>query len=162
MDTTSRRDFLAVTASAVGVSLAGCLSDGTEKWELDASIPVSSATLYTGPNCDCCDVYAEYLDNSLQAELETVVTEDLPAIKAEYGIDGSLQSCHTVELDGYVVEGHIPAEVIATLVEDEPDITGIALPGMPAGSPGMGGTKSETWTVYEIHHDGERAVYTKL
>lgn len=159
---TSRRAVLAAGASAVGIALAGCLSDGTDEWETDEPIPITSATMYRGPSCNCCEVYAEYLDDSLQADLETVVTEDLSVIKDEYGIDASLQSCHTVELDNYVVEGHIPAEVVATLVTDQPDIAGIALPGMPAGSPGMGGAKSETWTVYEIDPDGERAVYTEL
>ena len=159
---TSRREVLAAGAGALGVALAGCLSDGTDEWELDEPIPVPSATMYQGPSCDCCDVYAEYLDDSLQTDLVTVVADDLTAVKDEYGIDADLQSCHTVELDTYVVEGHIPAEVVATLVAEEPDITGIALPGMPAGSPGMGGTKSETWTVYEIAPDSEQAVYTEL
>lgn len=159
---TSRRVVLAAGASALGIALAGCLSDGTDEWEIEESIPATSATLYQGPSCDCCDVYAEYLDDSLQTDIETVVTENLTAVKDEHGIDSDLQSCHTVELDNYVVEGHLPAEVIATLVKEEPDITGIALPGMPAGSPGMGGTKSETWTVYEINADGEQAVYTEL
>ncbi len=159
---TSRREVLAAGAAALGSALAGCLSDGTDEWEIDKSIPITSATMYTGPSCDCCDVYAEYLDDSLQTDIETVVTENLTAVKDEHGIDSDLQSCHTVKLDSYVVEGHIPAEVIDTLVEDEPDIAGIALPGMPAGSPGMGGTKSETWTVYEIASDGEQAVYTEL
>jgi len=106
--------------------------------------------------------YPTTLDDSLQPELETVVTDDLAAVKSEYGIDDNVESCHTVALDSYVVEGHIPASVVATLFEDEPDIAGIALPGMPAGTPGMGGTKSETWTVYEIDPSGEPAVYTEL
>lgn len=159
---TSRRVALAAGTSAIGIALAGCLSDGTEERDVDESIPISSATMYMGPSCSCCDVYADYLDQALQTDLETVVTENLASVKAENGIGPDLQSCHTVKLDDYVVEGHIPDEVIATLVEDGHDITGIALPGMPAGTPGMGGTKSETWTVYEIDPDGEQAVYTEL
>lgn len=159
---TSRRVVLATGAGALGSALAGCLSDGTDEWEIDDSIPVTSAMMYKGPSCDCCDVYAEYLDDSLQTDVETVVTDDLTAVKEEYGIDTDLHSCHTVKLENYVVEGHVPAEVVATVVKDEPDITGIALPGMPAGSPGMGGTKSETWTVYEIDSDSEQVVYTEL
>lgn len=159
---TSRRALLLAGASALGGTLAGCLGGGTEEWEIDEPIPVTSATLYAGPNCDCCDVYAEYLDESLETNVETVVTDNLGAKKDEYGIDSDLRSCHTVELDDYIVEGHIPAEVVATLVENEPDITGIALPGMPAGSPGMGGTKSETWTMYVIDTGEEQTVYTEL
>ncbi len=162
MVNTSRRTLLAVAGSALGTALAGCLSDGTDEWEIDETIPVASATQYQGPSCDCCDVYAEYLDDSLQTDLEIVVTERIGDVKDDHGIDRQLQSCHTVELDGYVVEGHIPAEVIGTLVRDGPDITGIALPRMPAGSPGMGGTKSETWTVYQFGPDDEHSVYREL
>ena len=159
-----RRVVLAAGAGAVGTALVGCQGDGDDEWELDESIAVLSVTIFQGPNGECCEVYAEYLADTLETDVETVVSEDLGAIKPEYGIDATLQSCHTVELDTYVVEGHIPAEVIATLVEEEPGITGIPLPGMPAGTPGMGGTKSETWTVYEIDgaHDDEHAVYTEL
>ncbi|MCU4750985.1 metal-binding protein [Halobacteria archaeon AArc-curdl1] len=159
---TSRRSALLAGASAVGIALAGCLSDGTESWETDEVISVTAATMYSGPSCDCCDVYAEYLEDSLTTNLETVVPEDIVALKDDRGIETGLRSCHTVELDDYLVEGHVPAETVAMLLEDEPDISGIALPGMPAGSPGMGGTKDETWTVYEIRPGDEPAVYTEL
>lgn len=162
MAETSRRATLAAGASALAVALAGCLTTGTEDWEIDESIPATSATMYMGPSCNCCEVYAEYLDDALTTELETVVTEEFTAVKDDYGIDDSLRSCHTVKADDYVIEGHIPAEIVATLFDDEPDIAGIALPGMPAGSPGMGGEKDETWTVYEIGTADEPGVYTEL
>lgn len=159
---TSRRAALLAGASAIGTALAGCLSDGTDEWETDKTISATAATMYKGPSCDCCDVYAEYFDDSFTTDLETVVSEDLAALKDNHGINTDLRSCHTVELDDYLVEGHVPAETVATLLEDEPDISGIALPGMPAGSPGMGGKKDETWTVYEIRAGDEPAVYTEL
>lgn len=162
MINTPRRALLTAGASAIGTALAGCLTAGTDNWEGAETIPATSATMYKGPNCNCCDSYGEYLDASLTADLETVVTEDLTAVKTDHGIGLDLRSCHTVELDEYLIEGHIPAETVSTLFEDEPEISGIALPGMPPGSPGMGGEKGETWTIYEIHSGSDPAVYTEL
>ncbi|USZ70721.1 DUF411 domain-containing protein [Natronosalvus halobius] len=162
MRETSRRAALLAGGSAIGIALAGCLSDGTDEWETDDAIPATAATMYKGSNCDCCDVYAEYLDDFLTTDLETVVPDDLEDFKDDRGIEPDLRSCHTVELDDYLVEGHVPAEIIATLFEDEPSIAGIALPGMPPGSPGMGGKKDETWPVYEIRFEGGPKVYTEL
>lgn len=162
MGETSRRGLLAAGASAAGLAVAGCLDGGTEDGTVDESIPATTATLYMGPNCDCCEAYAAYLDEHVDAALETVVPADLAGLKADRGIDPDLRSCHTVELDGYVIEGHVPAELVAALVGEEPAIDGIALPGMPAGSPGMGGEKSGTWTVYEIRSGAERVVYAEL
>ena len=160
----SRRDLLLGVGGAIVASLAGCLDDQDDSdWELEDPISLTSATQYQGPNCDCCDEYAAYLDDQLETDLETVVTDELGSIKDEYGIADELRSCHTLELDGYVVEGHVPAEVIATLLEEKPAIDGIALPGMPAGSPGMGGDKDGPWTVYELGSgSGDDTVFTEL
>lgn len=162
MGTTSRRGVLAAGASAVGIAVAGCLDGGTDDGTVDESIPATAATLYKGPNCTCCDAYAAYLDEHVDATLETVVPADLAAVKADRGIGSDLRSCHTVELDDYLVEGHVPVELVAALFDEEPAIDGIALPGMPPGTPGMGGEKSGTWTVYEIRPGGERVVYAEL
>ncbi|SDR31726.1 Uncharacterized conserved protein [Natronobacterium texcoconense] len=156
----SRRGFLAAGAATIGLTVAGCLGDNTDEWESGETFAVASATQYQGPNCDCCDVYADYLADHLESDLETVTTDDLAGVKAGYGIAEPLQSCHTVVLDGTIVEGHVPVEVVGSALSD--DVTGIALPGMPAGSPGMGGEKDETWTVYELEDGGEPAVYTEL
>ena len=146
----------------IAASAAGCLGEGIDEWVVNETLSVTSATQYQGPNCNCCDVYADYLQDHINVNLEVTVSDDLPAIKEKYGIPADVRSCHTVELDAYVVEGHMPVEVIATLLEDDPDIDGIALPGMPAGSPGMGGQKNEAWTVHEIRTSGEIVVYTRI
>ncbi len=65
------------------------------------------------------------------------VTEELDAIKQQYGVTEELASCHTAIADGYVIEGHVPAEDVQRLLAEKPDVTGIAAPGMPIGSPGM-------------------------
>jgi hypothetical protein len=76
--------------------------------------------------------------------------EDLTGIKDRFGIPPDMQSCHTVEIDGYFVEGHVPMEAVWKLLEEQPPIDGIALPGMLQGSPGMSGEKTEPFVIYSI------------
>lgn len=83
-------------------------------------------------------------------------TDDLPAIKRRLGIPRGLQSCHTVVVAGYVVEGHVPASSVARLLGQRPPVRGIALPGMPPGSPGMGGRQTGPLVVYAVLDDGVR------
>jgi hypothetical protein len=108
-----------------------------------------SATLYKNPQCGCCETYADYLrDNGFEVTVEP--THDLPLMKRQYGVPGELEGCHTTLIDGYVVEGHVPVNSVIRLLTERPDIKGISLPGMPAGSPGMFGEKSGPFTIYEI------------
>lgn len=83
-------------------------------------------------------------------------TYDLREVKRSLKVPYSVESCHTAEIGGYVVEGHIPNEAIIKLLTEKPDIAGIGMAGMPAGSPGMPGPKTEDFVIYEITHDGER------
>src|SRR5262245_49896639 len=105
--------------------------------------------LYKNPQCTCCTGHAEYLDES-GFEVQVVETFDLPAVKREHGVPEALEGCHTILVDGYVVEGHMPADVIKRLLNEKPAIKGISLPGMPMGWPGMAGAKTGPFTVYEI------------
>lgn len=108
-----------------------------------------AATLYKNPSCSCYEEYAEYLrENGF--EVEVVATHDLPMIKKEHSVPQELAGCHTTLIQDYVVEGHVPVESINKLLEEHPMITGISVPGMPMGSPGMGGEKREPLEVYTI------------
>ncbi len=69
--------------------------------------------------------------------VETKPTDDLVSVKLEHGVPQQLQSCHTAVIEGYIIEGHVPADEIHRLLDERPDITGLAVPGMPIGSPGM-------------------------
>jgi len=87
----------------------------------------------------------------------------LGAKKAEVGLPAGLVSCHTAEVGGYVVEGHIPAEVITRMLEEKPDIVGIAVPGMPIGSPGMEmGDRKDPYNVIAFDAQGKQTVYQKI
>lgn len=114
-------------------------------------------TLIKSPDCTCCEGHAKYLRrNGIQ--LSIVENPDLSAVKKEHGVPPELEGCHTILLDGYVIEGHISIGNIRKLLRERPAIKGISLPGMPAGAPGMSGTKEGSFVIYEIR-EGERRVY---
>ncbi|MEX0607683.1 MAG: DUF411 domain-containing protein [Halofilum sp. (in: g-proteobacteria)] len=96
-----------------------------------------STDLYRDPNCGCCGAHAEYLRNH-GFDVNVITSDNLAEVKAEHGVRDELASCHTAVIDGYVVEGHVPVDAIERMLEDQPEVTGIAVPGMPIGSPGMG------------------------
>jgi len=112
------------------------------------------ATLYKNPQCTCCEGYAQYLEkNGFQVDVKP--TNDLAEISRTAGVPEDLEGCHTMFVGGYVVDGHVPVEVIRKLLTEKPAIAGITLPGMPSGSPGMDGPKTGTWTVYAVTKDGK-------
>src|SRR3989344_7694770 len=93
-----------------------------------------TATYYKSISCGCCDVHSKYLD-SKGFDIKVNNLQDVTAIKSQFGIPRDLESCHTAVIDGYFVEGHIPVEAINKMLSEKPDIKGIAMPGMPSGSP---------------------------
>jgi hypothetical protein len=116
------------------------------------------ATLYKNPQCGCCEGYADYL-RSNGFDVTVKPTHDLPLLHRRHGVPEPLVGCHTTLVGGYVVEGHVPIEAVIRLLTERPAVKGISLPGMPAGSPGMFGEKTEPFTIYEIDEGGEPRVY---
>lgn len=106
-------------------------------------------TMYLTPTCGCCGQYAAYL-NDQGFDVELVYKDDLAPMKDSLGIPEDMRSCHTITVGDFYVEGHVPAQAIRKLLEEQPAVDGIALPGMPAGSPGMGGQKEGPFVVYAI------------
>jgi hypothetical protein len=111
------------------------------------------AILYKNPQCSCCEGYAAYLRQN-GFEVGVKPTNDLAEISSKAGIPADLEGCHTMFVEGYVVDGHVPVDAIRKLLAEKPAIAGITLPGMPMGSPGMAGTKTEPFTIYAVHKDG--------
>ena len=141
----SRRALLRLSVLAgLGTVAAACAgrSQPTLTLAPAPSSPAAALTveIHRSPTCECCHEWVAYL----RAE-GTAVTEveeaDISAYKRSLGIPQELWSCHTSVVDGYVVEGHVPLEAIERLLAERPDIEGIALAGMPPGSPGMPGPK---------------------
>ncbi len=110
-------------------------------------------TVHSSPTCGCCGEYEKYLEEE-GFEVESVKTEETTELKDEFGVPEDMRSCHTSIVGEYFVEGHVPVEAIRKLLEEKPQIDGIALPRMPSGSPGMGGVKSEPFAIYSIMDGG--------
>jgi hypothetical protein len=111
------------------------------------------ATLYKNPQCTCCEGYAAYLRNN-GLDVEVKPTNDLNQISRNAGAPEKYQGCHTMFVGGYVIDGHVPVEVVRKLLKERPPIAGITLPGMPTGSPGMVGQKTRPFVIYAVTKDG--------
>ena len=98
--------------------------------------------VYRSPTCGCCSKWMAHLKEN-QFVIKDNVTEDMQAIRDKYGVPKNMASCHTALVDGYVIEGHVPAADIKKLLKIKPAVIGISVPGMPSGTPGMemGGRK---------------------
>lgn len=116
-----------------------------------AAVPIP-VTLYKNPSCTCCESYAQYLDQN-GFKVDVRVTNNLAEINRKAGIPAALEGCHASFIGSYVVGGHVPVRIIRKLLDEKPALVGITLPGMPAGSPGMYGEKTEPLTVYAINRD---------
>lgn len=114
-----------------------------------------TATIYKSPTCGCCGVYASYLNQKgYDAQIKNIPNQDLTSLNKDLGVPYNLLSCHTMKVGGYIVEGHVPEEAVNKLLSEKPDIKGIGMAGMPAGSPGMPGVKTGNFVIYEINQDG--------
>ena len=112
------------------------------------------AVMYKNPQCSCCEAYAAYLEqNGFKVDIKPV--NNLSQISSDAGVPGDLEGCHTLMVDGYVVDGLVPVDIVKKLLTERPDIAGITLAGMPTGAPGMGGQKSEPFTIYAFTKDGK-------
>lgn len=122
-------------------------------------------TVFKSPTCGCCKEWVEYLRNHAGGTAFTVVardTADMASVKRTAGLPANVHSCHTAFVNGYVVEGHVPAEDIQRMLKDKPKIAGIAAPGMPVGSPGMEvGSRKDPYDVVAFKRDGSTSVYAK-
>ena len=117
----------------------------------------TEALIYKNPQCGCCEDYADYL-RANDYDVTVKPTHELSALSREHGLSEAYQGCHLALIDGYFVSGHVPVTLIEKLLTERPSIDGITLPGMPQGSPGMSGTKRETWTIFAID-DGDPTVF---
>jgi hypothetical protein len=110
--------------------------------------------VYKSVACDCCEKWAQHLRG---AGFRVTVHElaDVTPIKKKYGVPTSTYTCHTALVRGYVIEGHVPADLVQRLLKEQPAIVGLAVPGMPVGSPGMEGAQKERYEVLAFTRSGE-------
>ncbi len=145
------------------IAVAGCAPQKTNgnNQISGKAIDGVAATIFKSSGCGCCGVYSQYMEKK-GFNVQVVDTEDLDSVKSKYKIPVSMQSCHTTVVGDYFVEGHVPAEAIEKLLAEKPDIAGIAMPGMPSGSPGMPGSKRGPFIVYAVNKDGSTAEFMRI
>lgn len=124
------------------------------------SLPAIPIKVFKDPNCGCCVKWVDHLKEHGFA-VETMDMPDMSLLKKKYAITGELQSCHTAVVGDYVIEGHVPADVILKMLKDKPAIAGLAVPGMPMGSPGMEGATRERYDVLTFDRAGRTSVYAQ-
>lgn len=123
-------------AAILTIAGAGAASPATPATPSHAHAEAHEMVVHKTPWCGCCAAWVDHVE-AAGFEVRVEEHEDLAPIKAEAGVPRELQSCHTATIGGYVIEGHVPAADITRLLEEGPDAIGLAVPGMPAGSPGM-------------------------
>ena len=120
-----------------------------------------TVTVFKSPTCGCCAMWVEHLE-SAGFTVDTRDRDDMAAVKDSLGLPSDLSSCHTGVVDGYVVEGHVPAEHVVRMLEERPEALGLAVPGMPVGSPGMEmGDRRDAYDVLIVDASGEAAVFAR-
>ena len=159
------RHKLAVVIVTAAVGITGCT---------DGSIPKPPPTpqtvtvagelipikVYKDPNCGCCKEWVKHLEAN-GFKVETMDMPDISMVKEKYAVKPELQACHTAVVGDYVVEGHVPADVIKQMLKEKPAIAGLAVPGMPQGSPGMEGATKERYNVLTFDRAGRTTVYAQ-
>lgn len=149
-----RVKLVAVAATAFAVSAAAVAALNNPRAGSEEIV------VYKSPTCGCCSKWVGHLESHGFMVVAHDVT-NLAEIKAQFGVSSDLTSCHTAAVDGYVIEGHVPADVIARLLDQRPDVLGLAVPGMPMGSPGMEGSTVQRYDVIAFGRDGSRDVYER-
>ena len=145
-----RRKFIATTLAALAATVPAIVAA--------APVPVE---VWKAPTCGCCKDWIQHLESN--GFRVTVHDSGNTAARARLGIPMRLGSCHTAQIDGYVIEGHVPAREIRRLLSERPSAIGLAVPGMPVGSPGMDGpaygTRKDRYDVLLVHKDGSTTPY---
>ena len=131
---------------------AGLIYAESDKAKIDIEV-------HRSPTCSCCGKWVEHLKQS-NFNVKDIVSDDVQAIKDQYGITKELASCHTALVNGYAIEGHVPADDIKTLLKNKPNVVGLTVPGMPSGTPGMEmGGKKDAYQVISFDKNKQHKVF---
>lgn len=152
---------LAVFALVFTAAGASAARHGDDHATHQANRPAAKTVIqvYKSPTCGCCKKWNDYLTaNGFQVTSRDM--DDVSPIKAELGVPRKLVSCHTAVVQGYVIEGHVPAADIARLLREKPKVVGLSAPGMPGASPGMD-TGSDPYEVLTFDAKGETTVWAR-
>jgi hypothetical protein len=117
-------------------------------------------TVYKSPTCGCCTKWIDHLKTN-GFKVKAINTNDMHSVKEKAGVQHGLGSCHTALVDGYVIEGHVPASDIKRLLEQRPSVIGLTVPGMPMGSPGMEGPRKDNYSVLTFDQSGNTTEFSR-
>ena len=165
------RSILSVTAVALLAACGGADAPDESAAASAEPTPVMAASVIDGDlptilvykteGCGCCNGWVEHL-RAAGFEVDARNVLDLMSVKRDAGVPVDHSSCHTGLVDGYVVEGHVPADIVKQMLAERPDIAGIAVPGMPIGSPGMEGRGARPYEVRAFTSQGVTSVYAEV
>jgi hypothetical protein len=147
------RRAAALVVAFLALTLTGAVAPST-----NATPKKPTITVYKDPSCGCCKNWIEHLIKNGYG----VDAKDTPAmadIKRTLGVPEALTACHTAVVNGYLIEGHVPAADIAKLLKEKPKVAGLAVPGMPMGSPGMEGPRRQHYQVLSFDKSGKTKVF---
>jgi len=148
-----------VRTFALGASfLALVFTTGAARYPAEAVSKEPKITVYKDANCGCCKSWIEHLIKH-GYRVEAKDSDDMTGIKRSLGVPEALTSCHTAVVNGYLIEGHVPAADIARLLKTKPKVAGLAVPGMPMGSPGMEGPRTQKYDVLSFDKAGKTKVF---
>lgn len=164
------RLVLSLVLGSAMVALSACTPTAQEPLAAVAAIGPATfpaqglpiALVHKSPTCGCCALWVDHLQNA-GFEVEVRNSENVTPVKQRLGVPYGKGSCHTAEIGGYFIEGHVPVEDIKRLLAEKPDAKGLVLPGMPMGSPGMEGPEgtSESYTVELVARDGTTSPFSQ-
>jgi hypothetical protein len=148
------------TLAILIVTVVSCSPTDTRDPNLPQDADGPEVLVYTTPWCGCCVKWADHLrENGFVVKTKEVT--DLAQVKLRGNVGREISSCHTAIVEGYVVEGHVPADLIHRLLQERPPVAGLTVPGMPVGSPGMEGSYKETYEVLTFDGEGNTEVYAR-
>lgn len=153
----TRRDWLrhSLSGAAAALAVKALPSD-----LFAAEAPPADITVYKSPTCGCCHLWVKHMEKA-GFTLAVKDVNDVTPIKNSLGVPLKLQSCHTAVLGKYLLEGHVPADLVRKLQKEQPQLLGLAVPGMPSGSPGMEGLGKDAYDVVAFDKTGKQWVYAK-
>jgi len=155
--TLTRRSLMVATVLVAAAVTVPLLVGATQR----GAQTLPPVTVYKDANCGCCSLWVTHMERAGFTVTATDVT-DMPARRTQLGVPAPLQSCHTAVVDGFIVEGHVPADDVKRLLTSRPKVKGIAVPGMPIGSPGMEqGNVKHQYSVLTFDDTGRTTVFAR-
>ena len=151
-----RTPWILVLIASAGLAVAA----QAQKQKKPAAPAPVDVTVYLTPTCGCCGIWADHMA-AAKFNVTREVTRDLQAVPLRQRVPSQLQTCYTASVGNYIVEGHVPADVVRQMLKERPNIAGIAVPGMPIGSPGMEGPNPRSYSIIAFRADGTTYEYAR-